>query len=77
MALIGPAPAEPAVTEKIETYDVTGRTPAEARAGIDYATSPMGGVVQLADFDAENLLVLSRELAYGGLTLSPRAKERL
>lgn len=37
----------------------------------------MGGVVQLADFDAENVLVLSRDLAYGGLTLSPRPKEYL
>jgi len=36
IALMSPALADPSVTEKIEYYDVTGRTPQEVRAEIDH-----------------------------------------
>lgn len=52
-------------------------TPSEARTGVAYANSPLGSVVQLADLDADHVLVLSRELASGGLTFSPRPKQHL
>jgi hypothetical protein len=48
---------------------------AEAQAGVPYRSSPLGGVVQLADLDAEHVLLLTRDLKTGSLTLAPRPKE--
>ncbi len=52
-------------------------TKSDARTGVAFSNSPVAGVVQLADLDTENVLVLSRDLSYGGLTLAPRAKDSL
>jgi hypothetical protein len=47
------------------------------RHGVDYNSSPLGSVVQAADFDADNLLLLTRSLETGALTLATRPKEWL
>lgn len=48
---------------------------ADAQAGVPYLNSPLGSVVQLADLDAKNVLLLSRDLKTGSLSLAPRPKE--
>ncbi len=54
--------AKPITDDKHITFD----TPF---AGVPYRTVPMGGVVRADNYDAENLVVLHRDLATGGLQL--------
>ena len=48
-----------------------------ARTGVDYEGSPLGHVVRIADLDAENILVLARDVESGSLSLAPRPKQYL
>lgn len=50
---------------------------AEPREGVDYHTVPLGNVAQIADLDAENILVLGRSMENGALSLSVRPKRWL
>jgi hypothetical protein len=50
---------------------------AEPRTGVDYLGAPLGHVVQVADYDKDNILVLARDPENGSLALRTRAKRWL
>ena len=50
---------------------------AEPRTGVDYHTVPLGNVAQMADLDADNILVLGRSMENGALFLTVRSKRWL
>jgi hypothetical protein len=49
----------------------------EVLRGVPYIGSPLGHVLQIADFDADSILVLWREAENGSLALGPRGKQWL
>lgn len=68
-------------TMKLKASDITaaqGRegitSEAGPREGVDYHTVPLGSVAQIADFDADSILVMGRSMENGALSLSVRPK---
>ncbi len=55
----------------------TGVSDAETVKGAPYIGSPLGHVVQIAEFDDDSIMVLSRAGENGALTLGPRNKKWL
>ena len=49
----------------------------ETVRGVPYIGSPLGQVLQLADFDDDHIMILSREAENGALSLSTRSKRWL
>lgn len=49
--------------------------PVGPRVGVDYLSAPLGHVVQIDEYDAENVLILERNAENGSLSLSMRGKE--
>ena len=45
------------------------------REGVDYHTAPLGSVAQIAMFDDEHILVLTRSMENGALSLAIRSKD--